>query len=375
MHQDVDPHLRSWVDISLDALGRNATRIVERSQRPMIAMIKADAYGHGMVEVARALLRWSQHASTKIREPLFGFGTATLEECLLLRDHFEASEASIVCCAPLLPDELQVALDANVIPALHTAQAIERWHQLGGGAWHLSIDTGMQRAGVRWDAVENLRTAIALHPPAAVFTHFHSSEADDGSCEVQDARFRSAIEALGISPERTLLHADNSGAIAARAPSPYHLVRPGLSLYGGFATPTLPTEPIAAIRARIVDIHELHGGDTVSYNATWCASRPCRVATLGIGYGDGYRQHFSNATQVLVGGRRAAVVGKVTMDMTMVDVTDIPCNTGDIVTLLGREGNEVIRPEELAAAGGLSVYELFVGLRLRMPRLHVGRLV
>jgi alanine racemase len=138
------------------------------------------------------------------------------------------------------------------------------------------------------------------------------------------------------------------------------------------STSHLPLEPIATIRARVLDVHEVEHGESVSYNATWRADGPRTIATVGLGYADGYRRAFSNTARAVLHGMPVTVAGRVTMDMTMFDVTGVPCAPGDIVTLLGRDDAVIISPEELAAAGGLSVYELFVGQQLRMPRHYVG---
>ena len=131
-------------------------------------------------------------------------------------------------------------------------------------------------------------------------------------------------------------------------------------------------KPVAAMRARVVSTRWLEDGDTVSYLATYRANGRRRIATLPLGYADGYRRSLSNRATVIVNGRRAPVAGLVTMDMTMIDVTDVPCEVGDVVTLLGRDGNEVIEVTELGEASGLSPYEILTGLRQRLPRRYVG---
>ena len=135
----------------------------------------------------------------------------------------------------------------------------------------------------------------------------------------------------------------------------------------------LTPQPVVAVRARVVEIRTIAAGETVSYGGTWRAPDTRRIATLPLGYADGYRRALGNHAHVLVHGRRAPVVGVVTMDMTMVDVTDAPCEVGDVVTLLGRDGGEAIDVMQLAAAGSLSPYELLTGLRLRLPRRYTGQ--
>ncbi|MDB4883881.1 MAG: Alanine racemase, partial [Gemmatimonadetes bacterium] len=202
-----------------------------------------------------------------------------------------------------------------------------------------------------------------------VFTHFHSADLDDASRDEQEARFDLALAALPELP--ALVHAENGPAVEARAPSRWTLCRPGIFLYG-VATrsgPLIP-EPVAAIRARIVELRTIADGDTVSYGATWRAKGVRRIATLPVGYADGYRRALSNRGVALLSGRRIHVAGRVTMDMTMFDVTDTDAALGDVVTLLGPDGDDVITVKELAELGELSPYEVLTGLRARLPRLY-----
>jgi alanine racemase len=169
-----------------------------------------------------------------------------------------------------------------------------------------------------------------------------------------------------------LVHAENGPAIEARAPSRWTLCRPGIFLYG-VATresgPLVP-EPVAAMRARIVELRTIAKGDTVSYGGTWRAQGNRRIATIPVGYADGYRRVLGNRGVALMGGRRIPVVGRVTMDMTMLDVTDTDAALGDVITLLGRDGDDTVTVAELAAFGEMSPYELLTGLRSRLPRVY-----
>jgi alanine racemase len=229
----------------------------------------------------------------------------------------------------------------------------------------------MHRAGLRWDAMADVADLVRAHPPEGAFTHFHSSERNDGSWQAQEARFREALAVLPVKP--TLLHAQNSGGIVRQTPSPWSFVRPGVFLYGvgsGDGAALTP-EPVVHVRARVLELHDLQDGDTVSYMATWRSVGPRRVATLGIGYADGYRRALGNRGPALLHGTRTTVAGVVTMDMTMIDVTDVPCRTNDVVTLIGRDGAELITVEDVAIiADFMSPYEVLTGLRQRLPRLH-----
>jgi alanine racemase len=347
---------RAWVDIDLGALVRNGEALARHAGVPLVAMLKADAYGLGALPVARALQPLDLH----------GFGVATVIEGAELRGGGIA--APILVFTPLLPADFAAARELRLTPTLGDAAAIGAWIDCGGGPWHLAIETGMSRAGVPWTGMGEVADLVRRAPPEGAFTHFHSAELDDGSMEEQERRFSAAVAALPARP--SLLHTQNSAGIVRRSPSPWDIVRPGVFLYGVSAGGALRSEPVAHVRARIVELHELEPGDSVSYGATWRAARPSRVATLGIGYADGYRRSLGNAGTALVRGRRSPVVGTVTMDMTMLDVTGVPCAIGDVATLLGTDGAERISAEEVGAACGLSPYEILTGLRSRLPRRY-----
>ena len=168
-----------------------------------------------------------------------------------------------------------------------------------------------------------------------------------------------------------MLHAENSpGAERAHGGSRWDVVRPGVFLYGVSAGAVLPAEPVAHLRARIVDVRDVRDGETVSYGATWTARGARRIATVAAGYADGYRRALSNRGVALLHGRAVPVAGRVTMDMTMLDVTDVACDVGDVVTLIGRDGEAVLTVGDVAERAELSPYELLTGLRLRVPHFH-----
>jgi alanine racemase len=349
---------RAWVDVDLGALRRNGTAIATHAGVPLLPMVKADAYGLGAVRVARTL---------EELDP-WGFGVATVREGEELRRVGVARP--IIVFTPLLPAELDAVRRARLRPALESRESIQRW-AVTGEPWHLSIDTGMGRSGVRWTDVADLRDVLELAPPEGAFTHFHSAEIDDDSQAVQEQRFDEALAALPFRP--MVVHTENGAAAARSDGSRWDVVRPGIFLYGvgGGTGARIAPEPVVAVRARIVATRWLEDGETVSYLATYRAVGRRRIATLPLGYADGYRRSLSNRATVIVNGRRAPVAGLVTMDMTMIDVTDVPCEIGDVVTLLGRDGDEVIEVAELGEVSGLSPYELLTGLRQRLPRRYV----
>ena len=352
------PHPRAWVEVDLGALRRNGAALAARAGVPLLAVIKADGYGLGAVEVARAL------------EPLnpWGFGVAAVAEGAELRE--AGIDRPILVLSPVLPVEHAVIREQRLRPSLGDAAAIDHWRRSGGGPWHLSIDSGMNRAGLPWNRVSDVRTLLAEAEPEGAFTHFHSADTDPASVSEQLRRFRCALDGFPRRP--ALLHAENSPAIERGSTSPWDLARPGVFLYGvgGGEGASMTPEPVAHLRARVVEIRTIQDGETVSYGATWRASGTRRIATLGIGYADGYRRALSNRGVALVRGQRARVAGIVTMDMVMLDVTEIECEVGDVATLIGRDGHEVLTIDDVATTAEMLSYELLVGLKLRAPRVY-----
>jgi alanine racemase len=349
---------RAWVDVDLGALLRNGTALATRANVPLLPMVKADAYGLGAERIARTLERLDP----------WGFGVATIAEAEELRAL--SITRPIVIFTPILPGDFDAALRANLTPSLSDAGAIARWTETRR-PWQLAIDTGMSRAGIRWDEVDCLAEVIAANPPQGVFTHFHSAEKNDATRSVQEERFAAALERLPVRP--SMIHAENSPAIEHRGPSPWTVARPGIFLYGvGTNSAAITPEPVVSLRARIVDIRTVLDGETVSYSGTYRADGDRRIATLAIGYGDGYRRALSNRGSVLVGGMRVPVAGNVTMDMTMIDVTDVECGVGDVATLIGADGDDRIDVTEVAAFADLSPYEVLTSLRGRVPRRYIG---
>jgi alanine racemase len=356
MHSSIK---RAWVEVDLGALLRNGAAIAAHAGVNIVPMVKADAYGLGAVPVARALEQLDP----------WGFGVATIAEGEELRR--AGIERPIVVFSPLLIGDFDAAVRANLTPTLGTRDAIERWRETSR-PWQLAVDTGMNRAGVQWNEIDALLDVIALNPPQAAFTHFHSAERDDETRELQERRFEQALSRLAARPP--VIHAENGAAVEHRAPSKWGLARPGIFLYGVSSgnSPHLRPEPVVSVRARVIDLRTIPAGETVSYGGTYRAATERRIATLGIGYADGYRRAFSNRASVLLHGTRAPVVGVVTMDLTMIDVTDVQCEIGDIATLIGSDGDDHIDVVEIAEMGDLSPYEVLTGLRGRLPRRYVG---
>jgi len=347
---------RAWVEVDLATLVRNAVtaRTAARGAR-LLPMVKADAYGLGAVPVALAL---------ESLEP-WGYGVATVGEGAQLRA--AGIRRPIVVFTPARA-ELEPAYRSHGLTAvLDDPGTAQRWTL----PFHLEIDTGMGRAGVRWDAAERLAAMTSPYLEGA-FTHFHSADTDPASVRRQWERFRQALSLLPRRP--ALVHAANSAGIF-RLEERLDLVRPGVFLYGGSAGGDLPApEPVIALRARVVSLRRLAAGDSVSYGAEWKAPAPTTIATLAVGYADGIPRAVQGRAHVLLGGCRRPVVGRVTMDMLMVDLGPSPdgVRVGDVATLIGRDGGEEITLDEFAGWAGTISYEILTGLGPRLPRRYRG---
>ena len=348
---------RAWVEVDLGALCRNGAALAARAGVPLVPMVKADGYGIGGLRAALALDALNP----------WGYGVATVTEGDELRRG--GITRPIIVFTPILRTEIDALRRADLTPALGDPAVIESWVRTGR-PWQLQVDTGMSRAGMPWHQVAEHRALFERAAPQGVFTHFHSAELEDGSRDVQERRFAEALAALPQRP--AMVHCENGPAVERRSPSPWTVVRPGIFLYGvpGFEGGAISPEPVASLRARIVELRTVADGETVSYDATWKAEGPRRIATVPVGYADGYRRGLSNRGTALVGGVRIPVAGRVTMDMTMFDVTGTNAALGDLVTLLGEEAGDVITVGELAKASDISPYEILTGLRLRLPRLY-----
>ena len=261
-------------------------------------MVKADAYGMGAVRVTRALEQLAP----------WGYGVATIEEGRELRD--AGILRPILLFTSVDADDLPAVRDAKLTPALASALSIARWASIGGGPWHLSIDTGMSRSGVPWNEVDKLANLLREHPPEGAFTHFHSATLDNGSIAEQEARFERALETLTrdgrqCSTRRTREPRRGPGNPAGRSRGREFFFTACPSARRALAQP----EPVVAMRARIVELRTVPAGESVSYNATFRAERETQIATLPIGYADGYRRALGNRAHALIARAQSADSG------------------------------------------------------------------
>lgn len=379
------PRSRAWVEVDLGALGRNLGRVADAAGpgARLLPMVKANAYGLGMSAVAAACAR------SLTAERLAGFGVAAVAEGEALRADGWSGRILVLAVVP--PAEFERAAAARLTLALSEVAAVERWaraaeeHPDGGAlAFHLEVDTGMGRAGLPWDEAAQwgprVRAAAGDHLLwEGCFTHFHSADEPDlSSADAQWARFRAALAVLqGVWPLHGapgLVHVANSAAAIRRGGYGTDLVRPGIFLYGGAAGPDAAPEPVVSVRARLALVREVSPGSTVGYGATYAARRRERWGTLCIGYGDGLPRRLGPAGgEVLVHGRRVPIIGRISMDATVVDLTDVPdARADDVATLIGSDGIDSITLDEVAARCGTISYEILTGLTARLPRLYLG---
>jgi alanine racemase len=363
---------RAWVDVSASALRENLQKIQDAvgGSVSMLPMVKADAYGLGVAEVVAAL------------EPLdpWGYGVATVGEGIGLRRM--GVEKPILLCSPIPPGSYEAAVEYGLsvsISGFAGLSSLETAAAAAGkpGRFHLEIDTGMGRAGFDWRQVEEWGSAVVPSVASSLiwegcFTHFHSADGDDESpTETQWNRLLETVNGLPSKPSDLKVHACNSPGSLRRPDFAGDLVRPGIFLYGGVAGDALPPpSPVASLRARIVHIKDARPGDTSGYGATYSARGPERWATAAIGYGDGLPRLLSNRGEGVIRGRRARIVGRISMDVSVLNVTHFPdAELGDIVTFFGRSGGDEIALEEVAGHAGTINYEILTGLTRRLPRI------
>lgn len=369
------PHAEALVDLGAIAQNLRATRALLPPGVDIIAVVKANAYGHGAVEVARAL------AAAGARR----FAVAYVEEGLLLRDAGIA--APILLLGPTPPEAAEEVVAHRLSPVVFDLALAERLSAAAVRAGcpvavHLEVDTGMARQGVSPPEAPAMAGKLAHLPGLrleGLMSHFATADAEDLSAARQQlALFLDvdrAIRAAGIPI--SWRHLANSAGLLGLPEAHLELVRPGILLYGYPPSPRwagrAPLRPALTLRTRIAALRQVPRGQGISYGHTFVAPHDLRVATLPIGYADGLSRHLSNRGAVLVRGRRAPILGRVCMDVTLVDVTNIPgAAVGDEVIVIGRQGESSITADEVAAAAGTISYEILAGIGPRVPRAYTG---
>jgi alanine racemase len=374
--------VRSTVaDVDLDAVAHNLKTIsafleaeprVRGTAAPgIVAVVKANAYGHGAVPVAKAL----ENAGATM------LACADIEEAVTLRRAGVGVE--ILVFGALGVSDVSGIFEHRLTPTISTPSA-GRALQAAAAArgvrlrYHLKIDTGMNRLGLRYDNLPRTWPELMASDNLEIeglYTHFATADNPDSPLmEEQRARFervRAQLAADGVRPR--LVHAANSAALLRDSRVWYDLVRPGLLLYGVVPPPlasTLPLRPALSLRSRLVAVKHIRAGEIVSYGARFAAERPTRIAVVPAGYADGLDTRLEGRGTALVRGRRARVVGAVCMDMLMLDITDIEAYPGDEVVFLGTQGDDRIDVRELASAIGTIPWEILCRLGSRIERRY-----
>jgi alanine racemase len=362
---------RCWAEISEAALRHNAGVVRERvgANVPLIAVVKANAYGHGMIGVAKALVNDAQL-----------FGVANLEEAQALTK--EVSQP-IIILGPALPEERAPIAEAGFIPSISTLEEARDFDRAAKNALvaiNLVIDTGMGRMGVvQAQAIELFRQIVALANVRihSVSTHLPVSNEDEAFTRTELAQFSELVKKLRAEfPAKFEVHALPSAGVLAYSEPPFDVVRTGLILYGisPLAEFQKLLRPVMTWKTQIALIRDMPAGHGISYGRTFITPRPMRVATLSAGYADGYPRHLSNRdAAVLVRGKRCPLLGRVTMDLMMIDVSHVPdAVVGDEAVLMGRQGDEEISAAELAERADTITWEIITRIGSRVRRVYSG---
>src|ERR1700720_133295 len=384
-----------WADVSLPALIHNFESIrsyvnprneKRRTPRQVLCIVKGNAYGHGGPPVTKALEKAGAD----------WFGVTCTEEGIALRK--AGVRKPILILTSFVPGEEKRLLEHNLTAVIHRCEQLSQLESAAARrgkkkiSFHLKIDSGMNRLGIVPSSVDCFGRQLAKSRPlqlSGVMTHFASSEAFSDTVagrqtREQEERSYAAVErlrALGIDPG--IIHLANSAAIVTRPETWADMVRPGAILYGyhpGYdpvekraeIEARLPLKPVMSLRTRIINIRNIPEGAGVGYNETFIAKRPSRIAVLAAGYGDGIHRSLGNRGSVLVRGSLAPIVGIISMDVTMIDVTDVPDTAiGDVVTIYGSDGRQVRPANVIARSIGTVTSDLLCAVSQRVPRLYL----
>jgi len=371
MMDDVRPTV---VEVSLARLTENFRAIQAAVGRATVMpIVKANAYGHGLVPVARHLVGLGATS----------LGVAFLEEAVALRE--AGVTLPILVMGGILGHQIPIFLRHGLTL---TASSIDKLRQIDEAARelgvpakvHLKVDTGMERIGVHYYNAQGLleRAAECRHAVVeGIYSHFANADADDlGSARVQLERFLEVLQWYdkhGVRPP--VRHMANSGAILQLPESYLDLVRPGILLFGVYPSAevrrTIPVRPALSWKSRVVYFKVVRPDHPVSYGSTWRSDHQVRIVTIPVGYGDGYFRALSNTAQVAIRGKRYPVVGRVCMDQIMVNIEWDSAYNGDPVVLLGTDGAATITCEDLAGWAGTIPYEILTNINTRVPRVYV----
>ncbi|WP_193196323.1 alanine racemase [Nostoc sp. MG11] len=370
---------RAWVEIDLGALSYNVQQLVQflSPRTQLMAVVKADAYGHGAVTVAQTVL---QSGASLL-------GVATVPEAIQLREG-GIKAPILILGATHTPEQIHAIAHWKLQPtlcspkqALVFSNILEEMNYDSPVPVHIKLDTGMSRLGTNWQEAGEFVQLVQRLPHlsiASVYSHLATADSFDTTVmKEQHSRFEEAIahiKAMGIQPP--CLHLANSAAALTDRTLHYDIIRAGLAIYGLYPAPHLQNvidlKPVLQLNARITQVKTISPGTGVSYNHQFIAPRELRLAVVGIGYADGVPRNLSNKMQVLIRGQRVSQIGTITMDQLMLDVSAIPnVQEGEVVTLLGEQGNEQISADDWAEQLNTISWEILCGFKHRLPRVAV----
>ncbi len=368
---------RAWVEIDISAIAHNVRQLTSilNPATELMSVVKADAYGHGAVTVAKAA----------IRAGATWLGVATIPEGMELRKA-GLTAPILVLGATNTPDQVEALLRWHLQPSLCTPKQAMIFSETVGDRRmlpvHLALDTGMSRLGTRWDdAKEFVQLVRSKSNLEIVGVYSHCATADDPDPTVmrlQHQRFEYMLEECGLRGSGCKIHFANSAAAMTDADTHYDMVRAGLATYGLYPAPhlkdRLDLRPALQVKARVTQVKELPAGTGVSYGHRFMADRDMKIGVIGIGYADGISRRLSNQMTVSIDGKPVQQIGAITMDQMMLDVTHLPhLQEGDVVTLLGRDGDQLLTADDWAATLGTISWEVLCGFKNRLPRVTVSR--
>jgi alanine racemase len=365
--------LPTWLEIDLDKLAANIAWLRRRiaPDVKILHTIKADAYGHGAVQVARA-----SEAMVDM------FGVATVDEALELKG--AGIDTPLLILSPILAKEIPQVVAAGFAVTLSSIEFAKRLSDSAGGRgrtidFHVEVDTGMGRTGLYPEEARQVILDTQSLPGirfAGLYTHFPVSDSDPDFTRHQVDRFLAFANELRASGTIVpCIHSANSGAIASAPVSHMEMVRPGLICFGYLPSSAMKiteVQPIMSWKSRLVQVRDIPAGRTISYGRTFRTKRETRMGIVPVGYGHGYPFRLSNTGRMLVKGERVPILGRVTMDLTMVDLTDhsSPPVEGDEVVLIGSQGNASISLHDVAQWAAAIPYEILCGISKRVPRTY-----
>jgi len=374
----LEQYSRVCAHIDLDAILHNLEQMHAHidADTKIMAVIKADAYGHGSVPIA-----WEMEELSYVH----GYGVASVEEAMQLRN--ANIRKPILVLGYTFPYSYETLINQEITPAVFRRDVLLQLNEIAGkmnvkAPIHIKVDTGMTRIGIRPDEEGEsfVKEALACENliVEGIFTHFSKAdESDKAFANGQLNKFRVFVEKCERDNafKFKYVHCSNSAGIIDMPDANMDLVRAGIILYGMWPSnevsrDALKLEPVLGLKSHIVYVKDVEAGIPVSYNGTYITENATRIATIPVGYADGYPRNLSNTGTVIICGKRAPIIGRVCMDQFMVDVTHIPeCKEGDEVTLIGRDGDECITIEELGDISGRFNYEFACEIGKRTPRV------